>query len=132
MPKYLTNLAGLSFRPAESKDVVKMLRPGMQLDLEREPNNPWDANAIQVFALVRADTTIPLEIEDLGHGEPEGYAERHFIGYVEKLVNAPLARDMDEGLTFICHVEKTYDDYDQPIKSSMWSKPLIAIETRPR
>ena len=129
MTQYLTNLAGLYFRPAESKDVVKMLRPGMQLDLEREPNNPWDANAIKVFALVVDGTTTPLHI-DAPAAEHE-QAERHFIGYVEKLVNAPLARDMDEGMVTICHVEKTYDDYEQPIKAAMWSKPLIAIETRP-
>ena len=126
--KYLTNLAGLAFRPAEAKDIVKMLRPGMQLTLEREPENPWDENAIRVFAYVWPGSERLVEdLEDLERGEP------YFIGFVEKLVNGPVARDLDNPmLTFTAVVEKTYDDYDQSAKTGMWSKPLIAIQTFPR
>jgi len=124
---YLTNLAGLAFRPADAKDVVKMLRPGMQLELVREPENAWDENAIKVFALVIEGTTTPLP-RDIDEQQAEA-AEQHFIGYVEKLVNGPLARDLDQGLTFTAVVEKTYDDYALSAKTGMWSKPLIAIST---
>jgi hypothetical protein len=127
MHKYHTNLAGLAFRPAEAKDVVRLLRPGHQLELEREPENPWDENAIKVYALVIEGTTQPIPTD--ADEQQALDAESHFIGYVEKLVNGPVAHDLDAGLTFTAHVEESYDDYDQPPRSSMWAKPLIAIET---
>lgn len=122
---YLTNLAGLSFRPKESKTVVLQLRPGDQLDLEREPMNAYDENAIKVFALVKPGT---LEIE---HEDP-AEAERHFIGYVEKIANPLIARDLDAGLTFSAWVEKSYPDDGTSARQGMWAKPLISIKTLPR
>jgi hypothetical protein len=122
MARYLTNLAGLTFRPAEAKDCVKLLRPGFQLDLEREPDNAYDQNAIKIFANVRYSTSEPV-------AEPDESTDRLFIGYVEKIANSMLAAAMDSGQTWTAFVDKTYDDYEQPIKSGRWAKPLIEIIT---
>lgn len=106
MPKrYLVNLAGLSFRPAEAKDVVRLLEVGDDLLLEREPYNVHDANAIKVLT-------------------PEGT----FIGYCDKLSNAPVAALLDEGVTpSSCKIDKVYEDDGSGGRSPQWMRPLIEI-----
>ena len=110
MPRYLTNLAGLSFRPAEAKILVKSLRPGAKLKLQREPDNPFDPNAIMVLAPTAEDAF-------------------EFIGYVEKLTNGPLAPDLDDGFDYAATVANTYDDYAEPVRAGNWARPLIEIIT---
>jgi len=127
MPHYISNLAGLSFCPKESKTVVLNLQPGDQLDLEREPMNAYDENAIKVYALVKGGTTEPADADEI-ENNPDS-VERHFIGYIEKLANPLIARDLDAGLTFTCQVEKTYPDDGTSARQGMWAKPLIAINT---
>ncbi len=82
MPHFLTNLAGAVFRPTEAKAIIEKLRPEHLLDLEREPENPYDENAIKVFAIVMPDGE-PLHRD---YEKPEEAIDRIFIGYVEKLV----------------------------------------------
>lgn len=110
MANYQANLAGLSFRPAEVKEIVRKLDVGQELILERDPENSFDENAIKV--LVR-DTTISDDLV--------------FIGFVEKLANPAIAADMDEGMTATATIRSTIDY--EPTK--LWfSCPFIMdIET---
>lgn len=115
MSRYLTNLAGLSFRPKEAKDVVRALTVGEKLRLEREPDNAYDSNAIRISAIV-----------DKGEGEDD--FEVVFIGFVERLVNGPIAADLDDGMTYSAEVLVVYDiAYDGDPKA--WMRPLIQIYT---
>lgn len=71
----LTESVGLHFRPSEVKTLVnEELTPGEELTLERDPENPYDSNAIKVLFL-----------------------DEH-IGFVPKTDNYVLAALMDQGL----------------------------------
>lgn len=75
-----TYLTGVSFRPTTAKMIVAQLAVGDTLDLERDPNNPYDANAIAV------------------------YAEGEHLGFIPKEHNVDLAAAMDAGAEPICTV----------------------------
>lgn len=113
MTRYLTNLAGLSFRPAEAKTVVKSLKVGDKLQLLRDPDNPHDAtgSAIQIM-VPTADPALPV-----------------FIGFVEALVNQPLAQELDDDFEYAATVSNIYTDYENGPQKGMWAKPLIEIVT---
>lgn len=65
-------LAGANFRPAETKQFIReQMTEAAVIELEREPSNAYDANAIRVNA------------------------EGIFIGYVPKSDNAVLAAHLD-------------------------------------
>jgi hypothetical protein len=66
-------------------DVIRALAPGVRLDLVREPENPYDANAIAVHLGGRR------------------------LGYVPRCANAELARLLDEGGRVVAEVERTLD-----------------------
>lgn len=76
--KFESVLRGVSFRPIEAKEVVRKLEEGQRLTLQRESDNPYDSNAIQVI-------------------EPDSEI---FIGYVAKEVAMELAPLIDEGREF--------------------------------
>ena len=76
----LTELAGLSFRPKEAKEIVDTLEIGDECELVREPENQYDANAIQVHY---NDT---------------------FIGFIPKADNLTIAYHMDTGRSTKCTV----------------------------
>jgi hypothetical protein len=63
-----------------AKAIVGNMVPPVELELEREPENPFDIYAIKVL-----------------------YEGQH-IGYLEKDVAAFLAPELDEGATFTCTV----------------------------
>ncbi|MBV8151602.1 MAG: HIRAN domain-containing protein, partial [Candidatus Eremiobacteraeota bacterium] len=42
-----TKIAGVSFEGRQ--DLVSALSPGMLLELRRQPDNPYDSNAIEVY-----------------------------------------------------------------------------------
>lgn len=68
---YLQNSRLAGFRYHEGRKLWSRMRIGDELDLIREPDNPYDANAVRV--------------------EWQG----HKIGYVPRAENAALARFMD-------------------------------------
>lgn len=73
MQLYIT-LAGANFRPKEAKDYIKAdLHPGSVCTLEREPDNPYDSNAVKIIC------------------------DGVFIGYVPRTDNAVLAMALDAG-----------------------------------
>ena len=71
-------LQGARYTTGAGKDILSNLRRDDKLDLEREPSNPHDSNAIQVK---RAG---------------------HHLGYVPKEIARELAPRIDEGDCFIC------------------------------
>jgi hypothetical protein len=108
VPRYLTNLAGLFARPARAKDIVRLFAIGDAVELKRDPDNAYDANAIQIWAGPNAD---------------------EFIGFVEKLANAPIAADLDAGLAYTATVSNVYPDNGEGGKNPEWMRPLIEIIT---
>jgi len=79
---YEAMLAGVQFRPAAAKSVVKFIKPDERLILQRQPDNPYDINAIQVI-----------------HPESE-----EFIGFVNKAMAAELAMELDDKVPYECVV----------------------------
>lgn len=82
----LTNLTGVSFRPAEAKEAVKRLSIGDELGLERDPNNQYDSNAVKV---------VTLDTED---------EEGQFIGFIPAADNTEIAAHLDEDGSYTCTV----------------------------
>jgi hypothetical protein len=74
----LIELAGLSFRPQEAKELVARLEVGHRFLLIPEPTNRYDPYAIQIV-------------------DPE--TEIH-IGYVPRTVSAPISKAL-EGFTIV-------------------------------
>jgi hypothetical protein len=50
MPSINTVLAGCNFRPAEARERCKQLGIGEQVELEADPDNEYDGNAVKVLA----------------------------------------------------------------------------------
>lgn len=83
MSTYSAKVVGMFFREREgvpAKAIVGNMLPGAELQLEREPDNQYDAYAIKVLA----------------SGE--------HIGYIEKEHAAFIAPDMDDGADTTCTV----------------------------
>lgn len=70
---FLARLAGAQFRPESARATTQELSVSDVLELEREPHNQYDANAIQVIA----------------------YGEH--IGYIQRDLAALIAPQMDAG-----------------------------------
>lgn len=70
---FLARLAGAQFRPESARTITQELNISDVLELEREPHNQYDENAIQVIA----------------HGE--------HIGYIQRDLAALIAPKMDAG-----------------------------------
>ena len=83
LPSFESDLAGIQFRPAEVKDLIKSLAIGEPLTLERDRENPWDDNAVKI-----------LRTED--DGEPV------FLGFIQKFVAQSLGPLLDAGHQFSC------------------------------
>lgn len=84
-----TGIAGLNFN-IESKEEegdLKKIRPGVELELFREPNNKYDEWAIAVY-LNKTDK----------------------LGYVTRFKNETIARLMDAGKKFIAVVDEIEDN----------------------
>ena len=50
MSTFQCTLAGANFRPADAREVCKSLGIGDTLELEADPSNPYDSNAVKVIA----------------------------------------------------------------------------------
>lgn len=82
MRTILAALVGVQFRPASAKAVVDALEIGQSLSLEREPENPYDINAVRVI-------------------DPES---KEFLGFIERSMNQELAQHMDDHQPHRCTV----------------------------
>lgn len=81
-----TKIVGARHRGEDALKFAMSAEPGDEYTLERDPQNPYDANAIRV----------------MGYGV--------FIGFIPKSDNADLAAAMDEGRTFtaVCDGHASY------------------------
>lgn len=75
MNTFFTKLAGVTFDGRQQ--VIRCLVPGQQLRFVREPNNPYDSNAINVMTM-------------------SGLS----VGFIAKDKNSQLAYDLDHGKRF--------------------------------
>jgi hypothetical protein len=75
-------VVGMHFRGVRAQQIVSALSEGDLLTLDREPENPYDANAIRVL-----------------------YAEEH-IGYIARESAVWIAPELDEGGTATCTVDR--------------------------
>ena len=82
--KISTMLVGVNFRPKATKVTVEYLRSGDILRLEREPDNPYDINAIHVMK--------------------DGAEVAEFLGFVARADAANIAPIMDGGAEVHCVV----------------------------
>lgn len=80
MSTFQCTLAGANFRPVEAREVCKSLGIGETLELEADPENQYDSNAVKVIA----------------YGE--------FIGFIPKSDNAPVAAALDRGEEILVEV----------------------------
>lgn len=105
--KYEALLRGVNFRPIEAKSLVMEMEEGHVLSLLREPENPYDTNAIQVI-------------------DPESQI---FIGFVAKEVAAEIAPLMDEGIEFDCRAGMRLGQ--MTFELLIWSKDEGMFESIP-
>lgn len=82
-PEFTAPLRGARFRPQSAQDAVLKLVLNESLELEREPDNQFDSNAIRVY-----------------HPGLEKDNEAAFLGFVAKEVAAHLAPVMDSGVKY--------------------------------
>lgn len=85
--KFEALMRGTSFRPIEAKAFVLAMKEGHILSLQRESDNQYDSNAIQVI-------------------DPESQI---FIGFVAKEMAQEIAPLMDEGVEFNCRAGTRMD-----------------------
>lgn len=64
-------------------DLARYVKAGAEVELVREPDNPYDSNAVLVLAVVPSQGESPVP-----------------IGYLAKGAASKVARDMDAGRTF--------------------------------
>lgn len=101
---FLSPLMGVNFRGEEIRELVKALPIGTTFSLERDPNNEYDANAIQVI--------YSHEDQDV------------FVGFVAKEVAEELASLLDGGYT----ATATIIDFLGPIKPHLEIEATLADE----
>lgn len=73
-------VVGVNFRPAEAKEAIKTLSIGDTVELEAEPENPYDPNAVKVIAF------------------------GCFVGYLAKQNNGPVALALSEEQSYNAEV----------------------------
>jgi hypothetical protein len=73
------NLRGAKYK----NDLARYVKAGSEVELVREPANPYDSNAVLVLAVVPSEGEIPVP-----------------IGYLSKGAASKVARDMDAGRVF--------------------------------
>jgi len=78
MQTFTAPVVGMHFRPP-AKAILKFLQSGAALTLHREPENPYDANAVMVFVNI---DEIPEELhQDLNDtAEPYGFSLAELLG----------------------------------------------------
>lgn len=92
---FYTKIAGVSKKNEDGRRRQEVIEEdiydGLDLHLEREPDNPYDTNAIAVFASEYGDQ----------------------VGYLSEKVAEELAPLMDRGQLVTCQVTEITGDYDQ-------------------
>lgn len=81
-----------------AKDLIYLLQPGDAIRLSREPNNPYDRQAVALY----------------WHGDK--------LGYLPRVENCAVAQMMDRGEALSCHIDHISPE-DFP-----WGAVSIAVE----
>ena len=97
-------LAG--FRHYDGGDVLRDLKPGDRLELVREPDNPYDANAVRV--------------------EWRGVK----LGYVPRRDNAAVARQMDRGAALEARLAGLRENRNRSVRLEFEVVAPLAIENK--
>ncbi len=101
MPAYTLPLVGMHFRPP-AKVILGVLTPGTALRLQREPDNAYDANAVQVFV---ASADIPEDNHPILEHTAESFGfslteileqDEWHLGYIAKEFAAEVAPILDD------------------------------------
>jgi hypothetical protein len=114
LPRYLANLVGVNFRPAEAREIVANLVPGDELSLERDPFNQYDDNAIKVLWTEQVLVDDPDNPEEEPDERTFANGETHFIGFIERSMAADIGPWIDEGWTFNVRVKSLTGDKRTP------------------
>lgn len=77
-----TTIVGSNFRPIDAQLAITSLKQGDHVELVRDPENPYDENAIQAIATVSG--------------------ERHHVGFIPREEAMHLAPRMDAGVKLQC------------------------------
>lgn len=83
-------LMGANFRPKETREVLVGLSTGQELSLERDPENPYDPNAVKVIYDNEMDNNGPVD--------------KVFLGFVEKAIAEEIAPLLDRDCTATCRI----------------------------
>jgi hypothetical protein len=93
-----TFVAGFQYHEGMRRKVAQTLKPGIALKLEREPQNPYDENAIAVHTL-----------------------QGHHVGYIPRTLNEVPARIADQGIPLEAEVME-FDPEKDP-----WKRLVIRV-----
>ena len=102
-----TRIAGVTFDNTDGTSrqaLIRLLRVDEQLGLVREPHNPFDHNAIALFAA-------------------EGKAQGKQLGFVPRSLAAVLAPLMDEGLQLHATIKRVV----KLPRHGLWTVPVWAV-----
>lgn len=97
-------LAG--YRHYDGGGVLRDLKPGARLELVREPDNPYDANAVRV--------------------EWRGVK----LGYVPRRDNAAVARQMDHGATLEARLAGLRENRNRSVRLEFEVVAPLAVESK--
>jgi len=116
--QYPSRIVGINFRGKETKAFVKLAKSGTEVLLKREPENPYDANAIQVWMAgeLVGEAPEPVTLGDLpGVGDDYRQSLRQlsqgeleelgliFVGFIPAVDNSGFAAWLDEGKDATAH-----------------------------
>jgi len=74
MTQIATVIVGSKFRPKQAREALTMMKPGTEIRLRRDPNNAFDAYAIECHFLGQ------------------------HVGFIPRQANPEIARAMDSGV----------------------------------
>lgn len=135
MLKFEANLVGMHFRPP-AKDVVNNLAANTELLVQRQPDNPYDTNALQVLLVgfceggqneAAWEASKQAKWEELGGSEDgEGEIEdmEQFNDYCATTLTDPLP------LGYICNGEKTGGKKANMISPQMDAVGMVSVPGR--
>lgn len=95
MMETLFNVKGIMYRPKKiTKLVAEYVDMGDVLELEREPSNKYDSNAVKVLY------------------------DDQWIGYVEREASEEIAKIIESGVAYECKVISCFSEWDTDITDS--------------
>ena len=114
MGEFYSKVAGVTAKNSNAKSRQDYIRAyceaGMNLILKREPNNPYDSNAVAVWINTKTFLFFSSEVQ---------------IGYLNAYISAEIARHIDKGGTVIAKITEVTGGTEK--KKSLGVNILIKI-----